>query len=158
MGVHHLLPEFRRTLFSLLCLLFFTLYAGPNVATYVLPVVSFPQDVRSTFHGMSSAAAKVGAMLGALFFPIMDAQLGITAVITAQAIVCLAGALLSCFFLNDQEILREVLPQDEGNGDRAGLRMQQLNIVHLEQENENAKMKSNKMKSKHTGRATDPFE
>merc|ERR1712048_459614 len=82
--MHQFLPAQHNALFIVLCLLFFTLYAGPNVATFVLPVVSFPCSVRSTFHGLSAAAAKVGAMLGALLFPIMDDYLGVAAVMVTQ--------------------------------------------------------------------------
>jgi len=113
MGVHHLFPHQTRVLFLLLCLLFFILYAGPNVATYVLPVVSFPCQVRSTFHGLSAAAAKVGAMLGALLFPVMDAKLGVPAVMITQSLVCLAGALLSYCFLPDQDAWPEEVAQEE---------------------------------------------
>lgn len=112
MGVHHLFPHQRLLQFLLLCMLFFILYAGPNVATYVLPVVSFPRNVRSTFHGLSAAMAKIGAMLGALLFPIMDAQLGVPAVMITQSLICLAGAFLSWCFLFDQEIMPELVAQD----------------------------------------------
>jgi len=81
-------------LFSLLCLIYFVLYFSANIATYLLPVMSFPRDVRSTFHGLSAAAAKVGAMLGALLFPVVDHHFGTVAVMCTQASVCLAGALL----------------------------------------------------------------
>jgi len=120
MAVNHLFPDQNYLAFFLLCTLFFILYAGPNVATFVLPVVSFPPHVRSTFHGLSAAAAKVGAMLGALLFPIMDAKLGINAVMITQSLVCLAGALLSCCFLSDQKFLPEVVAQDEPVADGDG--------------------------------------
>lgn len=45
--------------FATFCLITFALNFGPNVATFVLPTTAYPVNVRSTFHGLSSAAAKV---------------------------------------------------------------------------------------------------
>merc|ERR1712007_196439 len=66
--IHVHLPGYRWTLFTLLCLMLFGLSFGPSIATYVLPVMCFPKELRSTFHGISAAAAKVGAMVGAFLF------------------------------------------------------------------------------------------
>merc|ERR1712107_288396 len=79
--------------------LYFVLYSSSNIATYVLPVVSFPRAVRSTFHGLSSSAAKLGAMSGALLFPVMEEKMGVGAVMAAQTVVCLAGAVMCHLFL-----------------------------------------------------------
>jgi len=95
LAVFHYLPSFHMTLFVLLCSLYFVLYCGPNIATYILPVISFPQEVRSTFHGMSAAAAKVGAMMGALVFPVVHEHFGISTVMVVQAVLCAMGALLA---------------------------------------------------------------
>jgi len=92
-------PAWHGTIFFVLCLLFFVLYSGPNVATFVLPVISYPSEVRSTFHGLSAAAAKIGAMAGSLLFPVIDDALGTTAVMATQALICAAGALLSHYCL-----------------------------------------------------------
>jgi len=97
--VHWLMPSFHYTQFTLLLLLNFTMYAGPNVATYLLPVVSFPSSVRSTFHGVSSAAAKVGAMLGVVLFPVVKEHAGTGTVMVIQSLVCFAGAALCQFSL-----------------------------------------------------------
>ncbi|CAE8646043.1 unnamed protein product [Polarella glacialis] len=103
LAVVHLLPDCKYLMFALLCSLYFVLYAFPNLATYVQPVVSFPPEVRSTFHGLSSAAAKLGAMAGALLFPIVDRHLGLSAVLAIQAVVCASGALVAYIFLESQE-------------------------------------------------------
>merc|ERR1712129_462818 len=92
-------PVQARLLFSILCTLFFALYFGPNVATFVLPIVSFPSEVRSPFHGLSAAAAKVGAMTGAIMFPIVNDMFGVSTVMALQAAICFAGAALSHFYL-----------------------------------------------------------
>jgi len=92
-------PAWHSTTFFVLCLLFFVLFSGPNVATFILPVISFPSEVRSTFHGLSAAAAKIGAMAGSLLFPVIDNIVGTTGVMATQALICMAGALLSHLYL-----------------------------------------------------------
>lgn len=86
--------------FALLGVLFFFLSFGPNVATYVAPVISFPADVRSTFHGISAMSGKLGAVGGALIFvPLQDVG-GITSVLCLQCIIALLGV-MSAFLLRD---------------------------------------------------------
>mmetsp|Transcript_48643 Transcript_48643/g.135944 ORF Transcript_48643/g.135944 Transcript_48643/m.135944 type:complete len:490 (+) Transcript_48643:86-1555(+) len=88
-------PAWHATTFFVLCLLFLVLYSGPNVATFVLPVLAFPREVRSTFHGLSAAAAKVGAMIGSLLFPAINDSFGVSAVMATQALVLAVGVILS---------------------------------------------------------------
>eukprot|EP00913_Durusdinium_trenchii_P000733 g684.t1 len=74
--------------FCLLCAVNLAL-SLPNIATFMLPVLLFPRNVRSTFHGISAAAwvltshqcptdygtaeaAKVGAMVGTILFPALE--------------------------------------------------------------------------------------
>ena len=42
---------------------------GPNVTTYVLPTQCYGAQIRSSAHGLSSAAGKLGAILGTVVFP-----------------------------------------------------------------------------------------
>mmetsp|Transcript_141833 Transcript_141833/g.453174 ORF Transcript_141833/g.453174 Transcript_141833/m.453174 type:complete len:303 (+) Transcript_141833:557-1465(+) len=111
--VYHLHPHQSSLLFSCLCLLIFTLQIGPNVATFLLPVVAFPEEVRSTFHGLSAAAAKLGAMTGALLFPIVNERYGVPAVMAAQAGVCAVGALLSHCAVREVDIAGENEDSDD---------------------------------------------
>jgi len=92
-------PEWHGMIFFVLCLLFLVLWSGPNVATFILPVISYPSEVRSTFHGLSAAAAKLGAMAGSLLFPIIDDFFGTTVVMATQALICATAALVSHFCL-----------------------------------------------------------
>jgi len=62
--------------FALFCLSMFSLSWGPNLATYVVPVAAFPAEVRGTFHGLSAAAGKAGAALGAFLYPVVIKQFG----------------------------------------------------------------------------------
>ena len=50
--------------FGVFCLLSCALNWGPNVATYCLPAQIFPKEVRASFHGISAASGKVGAIIG----------------------------------------------------------------------------------------------
>lgn len=49
-------------------LTFFFANFGPNATTFVVPAEIFPARFRSTCHGISSAAGKLGAMVGAFGF------------------------------------------------------------------------------------------
>lgn len=41
---------------------------GPNTTTFIVPAELFPARFRSTCHGISGAAGKVGAIIGAVGF------------------------------------------------------------------------------------------
>eukprot|EP00405_Crypthecodinium_cohnii_P019990 CAMPEP_0206474168 /NCGR_PEP_ID=MMETSP0324_2-20121206/33316_1 /ASSEMBLY_ACC=CAM_ASM_000836 /TAXON_ID=2866 /ORGANISM="Crypthecodinium cohnii, Strain Seligo" /LENGTH=417 /DNA_ID=CAMNT_0053949269 /DNA_START=48 /DNA_END=1301 /DNA_ORIENTATION=- len=101
--VHEYLPDATFLQFGFLCLLIFTLSVGPNVSTFLLPIIAFPEEIRSTFHGLSSASAKVGAMVGSMLFPIVSEHAGVTAVMGTQAVVCLLGAAFGQFLIEDHE-------------------------------------------------------
>jgi len=47
---------------------FFTEF-GPNTTTFIYPAELFPVDVRTTGHGISAGAGKLGAFAGAFLFP-----------------------------------------------------------------------------------------
>lgn len=96
-------PESVMELFGLLCCLFFLLYAGPNVATFVMPVTTFEPDVRGTFGGLSSACGKTGAMVGALIYPSLDEHLGVSKAMFLMAVLCALGALTSWLCLEEAE-------------------------------------------------------
>ncbi|KAK9672878.1 hypothetical protein RND81_12G131600 [Saponaria officinalis] len=49
-------------------LTFFFANFGPNATTFVVPAEIFPARLRSTCHGISSAAGKLGAIIGAFGF------------------------------------------------------------------------------------------
>ncbi|CAE7548688.1 PHT1-11 [Symbiodinium natans] len=61
--------------YVLLCIVNLALSMN-NISTFMLPVLAFPHSVRSTFHGISAAAAKLGAMVGTVLFPAPCAQRG----------------------------------------------------------------------------------
>ncbi len=73
---------------------FFTEF-GPNTTTFVYPAEIFPVDVRTTAHGLSAGAGKMGAFAGAYLFPVMLASWGIRGAEIVAGIIALAGMLLT---------------------------------------------------------------
>ncbi|WP_042431347.1 MFS transporter [Streptacidiphilus anmyonensis] len=64
---------------------------GPNYTTMLIAAESYPTPVRSTFHGLSSGIAKVGAFTGALVVPLILAGGGLRIVTLIAAVCFLAG-------------------------------------------------------------------
>jgi MFS family permease len=82
--------------FGFFCLLLFAVNWGCNVATYVLPIDTFPSEVRSSFYGLSAALGKVGAFLGGYFFgPISKGGGGYSTVYGVCAGLSLVGIAFS---------------------------------------------------------------
>jgi len=78
---------------------FFTEF-GPNMTTFVYPAEIFPVEVRTTAHGMSAAAGKLGAFAGAYLFPDMLASsFGLRGAEVVAGVVCLFGFALSAWLL-----------------------------------------------------------
>jgi MFS family permease len=78
---------------------FFTEF-GPNTTTFVYPAELFPVGVRTTGHGISAAAGKMGAFAGAYLFPVMLAsRLGLRGAEIISGVVCLLGLALTVMFL-----------------------------------------------------------
>ncbi|GLJ22772.1 hypothetical protein SUGI_0428900 [Cryptomeria japonica] len=53
---------------AIYCLTFFFANFGPNTTTFIVPAELFPARLRSTCHGISAAAGKAGAIVGAFGF------------------------------------------------------------------------------------------
>jgi MFS family permease len=78
---------------------FFTEF-GPNMTTFVYPAEIYPVDVRTTAHGISAAAGKLGAFAGAYLFPDMLASsFGLRGAEVVAGVVCLLGLGLSVWLL-----------------------------------------------------------
>ncbi|OVA02419.1 General substrate transporter [Macleaya cordata] len=65
---HWTLKENRIGFVLMYALTFFFANFGPNSTTFVVPAEIFPARLRSTCHGISAAAGKAGAMVGAFGF------------------------------------------------------------------------------------------
>uniref|UniRef100_A0A0D3ATS5 Major facilitator superfamily (MFS) profile domain-containing protein n=2 Tax=Brassica oleracea var. oleracea TaxID=109376 RepID=A0A0D3ATS5_BRAOL len=65
---HWIKPDNRIGFIIIFSLTFFFANFGPNVTTFVVPAEIFPARLRSTCHGISAAAGKAGAIVGAFGF------------------------------------------------------------------------------------------
>ncbi|MDA8075976.1 MAG: MFS transporter, partial [Actinomycetota bacterium] len=70
---------------------YFFIEFGPNMTTFVYPSEVFPTSVRGTGDGISAAAGKTGAFLGALLVPHLLASVGISGVMGIMAAVSVVG-------------------------------------------------------------------
>ncbi len=71
---------------------------GPNATTFILPAELFPTKLRASAHGFSASFAKVGAVCGIIFLPVLlsAAGTGITIFIISGA--ALLGLIVTFFF------------------------------------------------------------
>ena len=74
---------------------------GPNTTTFILSAEVFPVNLRTTGHGFSAGAAKVGAFLGAFLFPILYQALGLSNTLKITFLFSLAGLLITAFCLKE---------------------------------------------------------
>ncbi|KGN56862.1 probable inorganic phosphate transporter 1-3 [Cucumis sativus] len=65
---HWILKENRIGFLVMYSLTFFFANFGPNSTTFIVPAEIFPARLRSTCHGISAAAGKAGAIIGAFGF------------------------------------------------------------------------------------------
>ncbi len=74
---------------------FFTEF-GPNMTTFIYPAELFPTEVRTTGHGVSAGAGKLGAFIGAFLFPdLLASHLGLRRAMVIAGIVALARLVLT---------------------------------------------------------------
>jgi PHS family inorganic phosphate transporter-like MFS transporter len=78
---------------------FFTEF-GPNTTTFIYPAEIFPVEVRTTGHGISAGAGKMGAFAGAFLFPDMLASsLGVRGAEIVAGVVAAVGMVLTIALL-----------------------------------------------------------
>jgi PHS family inorganic phosphate transporter-like MFS transporter len=74
---------------------FFTEF-GPNTTTFIYPAELFPTEVRTTGHGISAGAGKLGAFAGAFLFPdFLSSSVGLTGAMTIAGVVATVGLVLT---------------------------------------------------------------
>jgi PHS family inorganic phosphate transporter-like MFS transporter len=74
---------------------FFASNIGPNSTTFVLPSLTFPQNVRSTFSGASAALGKLGALLGTLAFAPFSSSWGVEPVLVICGAISAISAVVT---------------------------------------------------------------
>ncbi|ETV93700.1 hypothetical protein, variant 1 [Aphanomyces invadans] len=93
-----LLP-LKTLLFCMYGLTFFFSNFGPNVTTFSLPAELFPSDVRVQFNGMSAAAGKLGAAVGAYWYGYIQATSGVSMVLVVSGLVSVLGLAVTQFLI-----------------------------------------------------------
>lgn len=72
-------------------LTFFFANFGPNATTFVVPAEIFPARLRSTCHGISAAAGKAGAIVGAFGFQYAEKGIGVRNTLITLGVVNFLG-------------------------------------------------------------------
>jgi PHS family inorganic phosphate transporter-like MFS transporter len=85
--------------FATLSVVTCSLSFGPSVSTFIMPAVSFPAQLRSTFHGLSAMAGKLGALAGTFIFVPMETVWGLSSVVVLMAIASVLGCITSQLLL-----------------------------------------------------------
>jgi PHS family inorganic phosphate transporter-like MFS transporter len=78
---------------------FFFANYGPNTTTFVLPSLVYSEECRSTLNGISAAAGKFGALVGAtLFAPAAD-SFGDAAIMLICSFIAVLAFMMTTFFV-----------------------------------------------------------
>ncbi|KAI3465480.1 hypothetical protein Pfo_022143 [Paulownia fortunei] len=108
-------------------LTFFFSNFGPNTTTFIVPAELFPARFRSTCHGISGAAGKIGAIIGSVGFLWASHSEkenghskgnGMTASLVMLGGVCIVGMIITYFFTRETKgrSLEENENEDQTNG------------------------------------------
>ncbi|KAL5784661.1 hypothetical protein ACOSQ2_007053 [Xanthoceras sorbifolium] len=92
---HWTLPDNRIGFVVMYSFTFFFANFGPNATTFVVPAEIFPARLRSTCHGISAAAGKAGAMVGAFGFLAATDAIGVRKVLLILGFVNLLGLMFT---------------------------------------------------------------
>ncbi|KAJ7979863.1 Phosphate transporter [Quillaja saponaria] len=92
---HWTLKENRIGFVVMYSLTFFFANFGPNATTFVVPAEIFPARLRSTCHGISAAAGKAGAMVGAFGFLYAEQAIGVRNTLLVLGVVNFLGILFT---------------------------------------------------------------
>jgi MFS transporter, putative metabolite transport protein len=76
----------------------FLMNMGPNATTFILPAELFPTKLRATAHGFSAAFAKVGAVCGILFLPLVMNKVGLFITMVLMSAIAFLGFVLTFVF------------------------------------------------------------
>ncbi|BBG92493.1 phosphate transporter 1 [Prunus dulcis] len=92
---HWTLRENRVGFVVMYSLTFFFSNFGPNATTFVVPAEIFPARLRSTCHGISAAAGKAGAIVGAFGFQYAEKGIGVRNSLIILGVVNFLGLLFT---------------------------------------------------------------
>ncbi len=83
---------------------------GPNATTYLLSGETFPTSIRATGAGFAASMAKLGAVLGTFFFPILKAQIGIPTLLLGLSTASVLAAAVTYGFRVDTRASLDSVP------------------------------------------------
>lgn len=88
-------------------LTFFFANYGPNTTTFVLPTLVFSPECRTTLNGVSAAAGKMGALVGALLFAPAAERFGDATVMIVCSVMAVVAFILTFFFVHVRRYARK---------------------------------------------------
>ena len=95
-------------------LTFFFANYGPNTTTFILPSLLFDEEHRTTWNGVSAAAGKVGALVGAtLFGPAADRYGDPTVMLLCAGVALVAYLLTYLTIPHQQQQQQEEIEDDD---------------------------------------------
>ncbi|BDC18942.1 MFS transporter [Acidianus sp. HS-5] len=89
---------------AIYALTFFFIDFGPNTTTFVVPAEVYPTSYRTTGHGISAAAGKIGAAISTYLFPSLMQSIGLKNLLLMLAIISVVGALLTIAFVKEPKM------------------------------------------------------
>ena len=90
------------------CVMMFSTSFSCATTTFMLPQEVFPKRIRSSMNGISAAAGKFGAVIGAALFAPVDVYEGLTVTLVGCALLSLVGALMTFMLVVDMRPQSEV--------------------------------------------------
>ncbi|XP_042482428.1 probable inorganic phosphate transporter 1-9 [Macadamia integrifolia] len=126
-------------------LTFFFSNFGPNTTTFIVPAELFPARFRSTCHGISGAAGKVGAIIGSVGFLWASQNknkkavehgyhqgIGMMESLELLGVICLVGMVFTFFFTHEtMGRSLEENEREEGNDDSSLFRSLTINSSQM---------------------------
>jgi hypothetical protein len=91
----------------------FTVNAGPNATTFLLPAELFPTSLRASGHGLAAASGKIGAAVGLFVLPVLKENLGLSPTLAIVAGACFLGLVVTAVFQTETtgRSLEDISPQ-----------------------------------------------
>jgi len=90
--------------FALYSLSFFFIDFGPNTTTFVIPAEVYPTQYRTTGHGISAAAGKLGAAITTFYFPTLMMLMGVRGILEMLSAISVVGAIITAVFLSEPKL------------------------------------------------------
>jgi PHS family inorganic phosphate transporter-like MFS transporter len=88
-------------------LTFFFANHGPNTTTFVLPSLVYSENCRTTFNGLSAAAGKLGALVGASLFDPAAERLGDASVMLICSSISVFALIMTKLFVPTTDVQRD---------------------------------------------------